>query len=167
MGKLRVYCLKTLKKLSIYPLGNTPSAPSDGAPDFLSRHSLPLAHKWWAILPVESTGKALSRLRFTSLTSVLVVGGLGIDAWQLVSPLDSWGDARWPALAPGSSNGSCPWITSWFRTRSKRCDDVDVAASRCHWCQCHWQTMGWVHLIHEVLGCARREALGSSSWGED
>ena len=28
MGKLRVYCLKTLNKLSIYPLGNTPSAPS-------------------------------------------------------------------------------------------------------------------------------------------
>ena len=28
MGKLRVYCLKTLKKLSIYPLSNTPSAPS-------------------------------------------------------------------------------------------------------------------------------------------
>ena len=25
---MRVYCLKTLKKLSIYPLGNTPSAPS-------------------------------------------------------------------------------------------------------------------------------------------
>ena len=30
MGKLRVYCLKTLKKPSIYPLGNTPSAPSEG-----------------------------------------------------------------------------------------------------------------------------------------
>ena len=29
MGKLRVYCLKTLKKLSIYSLGNTPSAPSE------------------------------------------------------------------------------------------------------------------------------------------
>ena len=29
MGKLGVYCLKTLNKLSIYPLGNTPSAPSD------------------------------------------------------------------------------------------------------------------------------------------
>ena len=28
MGKLRVYCLKTLNKLSIYPLGSTPSAPS-------------------------------------------------------------------------------------------------------------------------------------------
>ena len=28
MGKLRVYWLKTLNKLSIYPLGNTPSAPS-------------------------------------------------------------------------------------------------------------------------------------------
>ena len=28
MGKLRVYCLKTLNKLLIYPLGNTPSAPS-------------------------------------------------------------------------------------------------------------------------------------------
>ena len=28
MGKLRVYCLKTLNKLSIYPLSNTPSAPS-------------------------------------------------------------------------------------------------------------------------------------------
>ena len=28
MDKLRVYCLKTLNKLSIYPLGNTPSAPS-------------------------------------------------------------------------------------------------------------------------------------------
>ena len=28
MGKLRVYWLKTLKKLSTYPLGNTPSAPS-------------------------------------------------------------------------------------------------------------------------------------------
>ena len=25
---MRVYCLKTLNKLSIYPLGNTPSAPS-------------------------------------------------------------------------------------------------------------------------------------------
>ena len=32
MGKLRVYCLKTLKKLSIYPLGNTPSAPSERLP---------------------------------------------------------------------------------------------------------------------------------------
>ena len=29
MGKLRVYCLKTLNKLSIYPLSNTPSAPSE------------------------------------------------------------------------------------------------------------------------------------------
>ena len=29
MGKLRVYCIKTLNKLSIYPLGNTPSTPSD------------------------------------------------------------------------------------------------------------------------------------------
>ena len=29
MGKLRVYCLKTLNKLSIYPLGKTPSAPSE------------------------------------------------------------------------------------------------------------------------------------------
>ena len=28
MGKLRVYCLENLNKLSIYPLGNTPSAPS-------------------------------------------------------------------------------------------------------------------------------------------
>ena len=28
MGKLRVYCLKTLNKLSIYPLDKTPSAPS-------------------------------------------------------------------------------------------------------------------------------------------
>ena len=28
MGKLRVYWLKSLNKLSIYPLGNTPSAPS-------------------------------------------------------------------------------------------------------------------------------------------
>ena len=28
MDILRVYCLKTLNKLSIYPLGNTPSAPS-------------------------------------------------------------------------------------------------------------------------------------------
>ena len=31
MGKLRVYCLKALNKLSIYPLGNTPSAPSVSA----------------------------------------------------------------------------------------------------------------------------------------
>ena len=29
MSKLRVYCLETLKKLSIYPLDKTPSAPSD------------------------------------------------------------------------------------------------------------------------------------------
>ena len=29
VGILRVYCLKTLKKLSIYPLGKTPSAPSE------------------------------------------------------------------------------------------------------------------------------------------
>ena len=33
MGKLRVYCLKALNKLSIYPLGNTPSAPSDKEQD--------------------------------------------------------------------------------------------------------------------------------------
>ena len=31
MGKLRVYWLKALNKLSIYPLGNTPSAPSEKA----------------------------------------------------------------------------------------------------------------------------------------
>ena len=37
MGKLRVYCLKTLKNLSIYPLGNTPSAPSVG--DVALEHS--------------------------------------------------------------------------------------------------------------------------------
>ena len=35
MGKLRVYCLKTLNKLSIYPLGNTPSAPSVYCWDFI------------------------------------------------------------------------------------------------------------------------------------
>ena len=29
MAKLRVYCLKILNKLSIYSLGNTPSAPSE------------------------------------------------------------------------------------------------------------------------------------------
>ena len=29
MGKLRAYCLKTLNKLSIYPLGKTLSAPSE------------------------------------------------------------------------------------------------------------------------------------------
>ena len=29
MGKLRIYYLKTLNKPSIYPLGKTPSAPSD------------------------------------------------------------------------------------------------------------------------------------------
>ena len=38
MGKLRVYCLKTLNKLSIYPLGNTPSAPSDSG----LQHGIPL-----------------------------------------------------------------------------------------------------------------------------
>ena len=32
MGNLRVYCLKTLKKPSIYPLGKIPSAPSDKDP---------------------------------------------------------------------------------------------------------------------------------------
>ena len=32
MGKFRVYCLKTLNKPSIYPLGNTPSAPSVCSP---------------------------------------------------------------------------------------------------------------------------------------
>ena len=38
MGKLRVYCLKTLKKLSIYPLGNTPSAPSAWLAGTLEEH---------------------------------------------------------------------------------------------------------------------------------
>ena len=33
MGKLRVYCLKTLNKLLIYPLSNTPSAPSENIKD--------------------------------------------------------------------------------------------------------------------------------------
>ena len=35
MGILRVYCLKALNKLSIYPLGNTPSAPSVYRHDFI------------------------------------------------------------------------------------------------------------------------------------
>ena len=43
-----------------------------------------------------------------SLIGVLIVGGLGANAWQLVPPLGSWGDAWWPALAPSSSNGSHP-----------------------------------------------------------
>ena len=41
MGKLRVYCLKTLNKLSIYPLGNTPSAPSVS---HVARHKLACHH---------------------------------------------------------------------------------------------------------------------------
>ena len=31
LGKVWVYCLKSLKKPSIYPLGKTPSAPSEGS----------------------------------------------------------------------------------------------------------------------------------------
>ena len=42
MGKLRVYYLKTLNKLSIYPLGNTPSAPS-------AMHSLRFSTWLWLI----------------------------------------------------------------------------------------------------------------------
>ena len=43
MGKLRVYCLKTLNELSIYPLGNTPSAPSvERRPETTSREAIPL-----------------------------------------------------------------------------------------------------------------------------
>ena len=43
MGKLRVYCLKTLKKLSIYPLGNTPSAPSENGVEYPSAADF---HHW-------------------------------------------------------------------------------------------------------------------------
>ena len=40
---------------------------------------LPLAHKRWAALPVEPTGKASSSLHLTSLIDVLIVSGLGTD----------------------------------------------------------------------------------------
>ena len=45
MGKLRVYYLKTLKKLSIYPLGNIPSAPSVYRHDFIHMISCVARHK--------------------------------------------------------------------------------------------------------------------------
>ena len=45
MGKFRVYYLKTLKKLSIYPLGNIPSAPSVYRHDFIHAISCVARHK--------------------------------------------------------------------------------------------------------------------------
>ena len=51
MGQLRVYCLKALNKLSIYSLGNTPSAPSVSAlegkvVDLEARYTKLLALGW-------------------------------------------------------------------------------------------------------------------------
>ena len=84
MGKLRVYCLKTLNKLSIYPLGNTPSAPSVwymrsfflpciqffmfhvcmSSFLFLSLHGLPIQPSWlWSILIGCSTCLVFSKKR--------------------------------------------------------------------------------------------------------
>ena len=44
MGKLRVYWLKALNKLSIYPLGNTPSVPSAWLAGTLEEH---LGEGYW------------------------------------------------------------------------------------------------------------------------
>ena len=63
---------------------------------------------------------------------MLVVGGLGTDVQQLVSPLGRQSNAQQPALAPGLSDGSCSRIASWFGIGSERHDDVDVVASRCY-----------------------------------
>ena len=50
MGKLRVYCLKNPKKLSIYPLGNTPSAPSDNTGEEEADPTLELAMEYASAL---------------------------------------------------------------------------------------------------------------------
>ena len=47
MGKLRVYCLKTLNKLSIYSLGNTPSAPSASCQASVYDGLIALFVDWW------------------------------------------------------------------------------------------------------------------------
>ena len=60
MGKLRVYWLKTLNKLSIYPLDNTPSAPSERRIILLS-----------SLVTIRVKGRGW--LRYV-LVSVLVVG---------------------------------------------------------------------------------------------
>ena len=57
-------------------------------------------------------------LDLTNLTVVLVVGRLGDDARQLVSPLGGWGNTRQPALAPSPSDGSCSRIALWLRAGS-------------------------------------------------
>ena len=138
-----------------------------GAPHFSRRCSLPYAHQRWATLPVESTGKVLSRFGSMTLTGVLIVGGLGYDVWQLVPSLGCQGITGRSALASDSSDGLCSGIALQFRTGSKQCDDVDLVAPRCYRCQCCWQTMEWVDSVHEVLGCFSRSILGSSGWGEN
>ena len=64
-----------------------------GAPNFLGRCSVPYAHQRQTTLPVESTGKVLSRFGLANLTVVLLVGRLGADVRQLVPPLGSRSDA--------------------------------------------------------------------------
>ena len=52
MGKLRVYCLETLNKLSIYPLGNTPSAPSVTSPTCVIKQHM----QYQGVTPSNSKG---------------------------------------------------------------------------------------------------------------
>ena len=50
-----------------------------GTPDFSPGCLVPPPHKRWTALPVESTGKVLSRFGSTTLTGILVVGRSSID----------------------------------------------------------------------------------------
>ena len=65
LGKVWVYCLKSLKKPSIYPPGKTPSAPSEISPLILA--ALPSPNPWQR----ELIGLETSRHPTPSLTIAL------------------------------------------------------------------------------------------------
>ena len=83
MGKLRVYCLKTLNKLSIYPLGNTPSAPSVGhrmPPN--GEESVSLASSGPNPGVLEKTGETCAETRASGSQDASKCGGTHVPSEQ-------------------------------------------------------------------------------------
>ena len=84
MGKLRIYWLKTLNKLSIYPLGNTPSAPSGSA---LVTLLVDRTEEWWGSVMDVGLDPELTKWSVHSGSATVLTGkGYKERYWLAVPP---------------------------------------------------------------------------------
>ena len=76
---MRVYCLKTLNKLPIYPLGNTPSAPSESSSQSYTRSRVSRAPRSSSDRHINAKARAPLRVRADHCTSRY---GLFVDSYR-------------------------------------------------------------------------------------